>query len=209
MNNKILFTGILVSILVLTSTSNAYAHISVKPTTVGVGSYQTFTVGVPLEKDQPTTTVRLVIPEGLENVTPNVKPGWKIELKKAGEGDEAKVTEIVWTEGEIPPGQRDDFLFSAKTPAKESALQWKAYQTYKDGTIVSWDQAPKESKDAADEGPENTGPYSVTKIVNDLTNATPETENKINNQSSVTTIVPYAALLLSAISLALTLRKKA
>ncbi len=66
------------------------AHVVVKPSQVGIGAFQTFVTGVPNEKDNPTIAVRLVIPDGLKLGSPNVKPGWKIDLKKTA----VNVTEI-------------------------------------------------------------------------------------------------------------------
>lgn len=142
----------------------AYAHVTVKPSMVGVGAYQTFTVSVPVEKDVSAVGVRLVIPEGVEHVTPNVKPGWKIDVIKNGDD----VREISWT-GTITPGFRDEFMFSAKMPAEEAKLAWKAYQRYQDGTVVAWDADPNETihEDDAEEL-ESKGPYSETKVVDDL-----------------------------------------
>jgi len=146
------------------------AHVTVKPNEVGVGAWQTFNVSVPVEKDIATVGVRLIIPAGLEYVTPNVKPGWKVDTVKMGEGEEAMVHEIKWTGGSIPAGMRDDFFFSAHVPAEEGILQWKAYQTYADGSIVSWDiNEADQPKDASgEEDFSSKGPYSETKIINDL-----------------------------------------
>lgn len=157
------------------------AHVVVRPAEVGIGAFQTFTIGVPTEKDIATVGVRLVIPEGLEHTRPNVKPGWKISIKKTGEGEEAVVSEISWTGGWIPADQRDDFFFSAKVPSTETKLLWKAYQTYSDGSVVSWDVDPvaaedthnAESAEGAPEAPaeedfSKSGPYSVTTVVDDL-----------------------------------------
>ena len=84
-----------------------------------------------------------------------------------------KITEITWTGGSIPAGQRDDFFFSAQVPAKESSIQWKAYQTYENGDVVSWDQNPADLKNMTDDEKEEAektgkGPYSETAIINDL-----------------------------------------
>lgn len=141
-----------------------FAHVIVHPSSVGVAAFQEFTMSVPAEKDT-TVAIKLLIPDGLQMVIPNVKAGWTITEKKTGSGDSAIVTEIDWTGGSIPPGQRDDFLFQAQVPAKEATLQWKAYQIYSDGSVVAWDHAP--SKDPTDDSA--PPPYSTTKVVNDLT----------------------------------------
>ncbi len=155
----------------------ANAHVTVKPAVVGAAAFQTFTVGVPNEKDIPTTAVRLVIPEGLHHVMPNVKSGWKIEVKKEKTGaqvtdeegntiDEERVSEIVWSGGSVPVGQREEFAFSAQVPAEESVIAWRAYQTYAGGTVVSWDQEGVHDHDF--KYPDNTGPYSKTTVTDDL-----------------------------------------
>ncbi len=183
--------------------SPVLAHVTVKPNQVGVAAYQTFVMGVPVEKEVPTTTLRLVIPEGLKSVTPNVKPGWKIEIKRQSEGEAAKVTEITWTGGSIPSGQRDEFAFSAQAPAQETQLQWKAYQTYADGTVVNWDQDPNAQKSSSADN-ESSTPFSITKVVNDLktdTNTTvPADENEEKENDRLPLILSTLALALSAIT---------
>lgn len=156
--------------LVLVLPVFASAHVTVKPNQVGVGAWQTFNVSVPVERDVATVGIRLVIPEGLEYVTPNVKPGWNIKTVKMGEGEAAMVHEVSWTGGSIPTERRDDFYFSAHVPATEGTLQWKAYQTYADGVVVSWDiNEADQPKDAnGEEDFSSKGPYSETKVINDL-----------------------------------------
>lgn len=178
---KKIISGVVLFLATLFLVPSVFAHVSVKPNEVGVGKYQTFTMGVPVEKDIPTTGLRLVIPEGLQHVTPNVKPGWTISMKKSGQGEEEMVTEVSWTGGVIPAGQRDDFSFSAQVPGEATTLMWKAYQTYQDGTVVAWDQDPKaeQHKDADGHADFSTmGPYSETKIVNDLVSTQSQSEKK-------------------------------
>lgn len=138
----------------------ASAHVVVTPKSVPGNSYQTFVMSVPVEKPTATTRVRLLIPEGVTSVRPNVKPGWNIEVKKQIVGTSTEVvSEIIWT-GTIPADFRDEFAFSVKTP-KEGILNWKAYQTYSDGTIVAWDADPKVSSGAMTTDTK-AGPYSST-----------------------------------------------
>ncbi|MBI5133804.1 MAG: YcnI family protein [Candidatus Taylorbacteria bacterium] len=191
----------------------ASAHVTVKPAQVGLAAFQTFTVSVPNEKDVPTTAVRLVVPEGLGHVMPSVKPGWRIEVKKvsvekaeAGHGDEdgdehstaERVSEIVWSGGSIPAGQRDEFTFSAQAPEREADIAWKAYQTYAGGVVVAWDMDPNAPKV---EGEAHT-PYSKTRVINDLAGS------KSPEGSSDTTALSVAlvALVLSVFALVKTRR---
>jgi uncharacterized protein YcnI len=176
----------------LSTTLSGFAHISVIPTTVETAQFQTFTVQVPTEKDIPTTKVRLVLPEGLQNVRPTSKIGWNIDVVKEGE----TLKEIVWSNGLIPQGQRDDFTFSAKTPANEKELVWKSYQTYIDGTEVAWDQAPKTGNS---EDKKVSNPYSTTKV------SPPVMDTKDASTSSLQTVfnaLSIVALLASLFALA-------
>lgn len=205
---KLIF--ICITLLFFGLSAPASAHVVVKPNEVGVGAFQTFSVSVPNEKDNPTISLRILIPDGLNYVSPTVKPGWTIDSKKSGEGEDAKVTEITWTGGTIPVGQRDDFSFSAQVPSNETTLSWKAYQTYEDGTVVSWDQNPDSSKNLSDSQKEENekkglGPFSQTKIVNDLEVAPTPADSKSNNSLRV---ISYAALAISLVSLSMQLLKK-
>jgi uncharacterized protein YcnI len=206
-----IFTSILTFLLFFSIAPFAFAHVVVKPQQVGVATFQAFTVGVPSEKDVPTTQVRLLIPEGVNYVTPNVKPGWTIDIKKMGEDEEAKVTEITWTGGEIPGGLRDEFSFSAQSPANPTTVIWKAYQTYADGETVAWDTDPKtisshEDSDG-DEDHETTHPYSETEVINDLVKTPVKTTNAEGTTINNALTIGYIALALAAISLGLQLKR--
>lgn len=183
MNQKLCIALVVVGLLVSVP---AYAHVVVKPAEVGLSEYTNFVVGVPVEKEVPTIGLRLVIPGELQYVTPNVKPGWKISIKKDGTGHEAKVTEIEWTGGVIPAGQRDEFIFSAKTPSEETKLVWKAYQTYQGGEVVAWDTETGDN------------PYSVTKALEPI-------ESEQTSASGATGtwafVVALMALILSALAI--------
>lgn len=191
----------------LISASPATAHVTVKPSSVATAAYQVFSVGVPVEKDIPTTQLRVVIPEELQSVTPNVKPGWEIEIKKDSEGEEATVTEIIWSGGSIPAGQRDEFMFNAQAPTERGTLAWKAYQTYEDGSVVSWDQSPKNEhsheKDASE-----AGPWSETNVVNDFPSSEQLSPKHDTAEDRLPLVLSVAALLLAASAVWMQARKR-
>ena len=170
-------------ILVLLAPITASAHVVVKPAEVKPGSFERFAVGVPVEKEIPTIALRLVIPEGLNYVTPYVKTGWNIETKKTF-GEKANVTEISWTGGNIPAGQKDEFIFSAQVPSTETSLKWKGYQTYSDGGVVNWDMEPATDTKKDDDNPT---PYSITKVIT----PTPILDTKITNSNNRDGILLY------------------
>lgn len=170
----------------------ASAHVVVKPDQAGIGSFQTFSIGVPTEKDIPTVSLRLVIPNGVKEVSPNVKPGWTIKETKSTTAEDADVTEISWSAGQIPAGQRDEFMFNAQVPSKPTDLEWKAYQTYADGSVVAWDKAPS-GKDE-----EGSTPLSITKVVNDLTPAaTAPSSTDGSGEAKAALVMSMLALVLS------------
>lgn len=184
---KILPSLVLVLVFLL-SANIVSAHAVVKPAQVGIGAFQVFTLGVPSEKPIATVSVRLVLPDGLNLVTPNVKAGWKVEVKNQSTGkqikdddgmmmDEQKPTEIDWTLGNIPAGQRDEFSFQAQVPATATTLNWKVYQTYSDGSVISWDKdADTQPKDASGKADfSKFGPYTKTEVVDDLSTAQAKT----------------------------------
>lgn len=140
-------------------------------------------------------------------VSPTLKAGWTIDVEKQGEGEDSKVTSITWSNGSIGEGFRDEFTFSAQVPEKSTDLSWKAYQTYSDGTVVAWDQ--KEEK----EGVENSGPYSVTKVVAKteaetlLANAGSEAKTA-KNSADVSLYVAIASLVAAGAAIYLVVRKR-
>lgn len=196
----VIFAG---SLLAITSAPVVSAHVTVKPGEVETASYQTFIVSVPNEKDIPTTVVKVVIPEGVTNITPTQKVGWKISMEKEGNKEI-----IVWSGNEIPEALRDEFTFSAKTPEKPGELKWKAYQTYSDGTVVSWDKDEQKSSHSSS----NTGPFSVTSVVSthgdndESTNEKSLTEAQVNADRAL--YIAVASLIVSFISIFLVTRKK-
>ena len=213
----------------LLSVSPVFAHAVVKPNTAGIGSFTDFTLGVPSEKDVATVGVKLMLPDGLNNFSPIVKSGWKVDVKtstvNAQPDDDGNLkpvpVEINWTGGSVPAGQKDFFIFSAQVPAKETELDWKIIQTYADGSTVSWtigpnDQQPKDDKGKPDFS--KFGPFSKTMVVNDL--KAPATDSGIGmantavatvsagNSNKALWIISVIALVLGAASLAMQFRKR-
>lgn len=193
MSKSALF-GAFAAVLALANPISAFAHVVVKPNEALTGAYQTFTTSVPNEKDIPVTGIRLVIPDSIESVTPTVKQGWEITTKKSGD----RVTEITWTGGTIPAEQRDDFTFSAHLPSKAGDIDWKAYQTYQDGSVVSWDQKPAEGEHGHDSEDESKGPYSTTTVSDDKDEAD---KSQSTSSNTVAYIISFVALALSGFAL--------
>jgi len=197
---KKLSLGILtVAVALLALPAAASAHVVVTPSQAGVGERVLFSVSVPNERQVAVSSITLTIPMGIENVQPNVAAGWNITTAEGSGGD---ITDITWT-GNIPVGQRADLAFKAQVPASATELDWRASQTYADGTVVSWNQKPTSSKKDADSA--TSGPYSVTKVADDLSAPASHTTN--STKGTVALLCSVAALVLSLGSLFLRRRR--
>lgn len=130
-----------VAVLAATLISAASAHAVVR-TEGGLneskaGASETYRLQVPTEKELPTTQVRLVVPAGVKITRFLVMPGFLRTVKTDAAG---LVTEVTWR-GRIAPMEFARFFFSAANPADPTTLSWKVYQTYADGSVVSWDDS--------------------------------------------------------------------
>ena len=136
--------------------------------------------------------LKLSVPAGVAEVVPSVAAGWTVATEKTGDN----VTAITWNGGSIPAGQRADFTFEAQTPEKAGQLAWKAYQTYADGSVVSWDQTPTANE--TDNDAASSGPYSVTTV----SSASPTAEKPASSSNNG---VASAALGISLLALSLSI----
>jgi uncharacterized protein YcnI len=205
---KLSIITIFTSICLLFFSATVSAHVVVSPKEVLTTQRTTFAVSVPNESDTSAVVgVRLVIPEGLDSVTPFAKAGWTIEMVKNGEGEEAIVSEIIWTSagGSVPVSLKDEFQFGAKAPKDKSELQWKAYETYADGTVSAWDQEPSEAED--------NKPYSVTRVVSETAQEVAVAEanqaaSDAQAQADLAFYIAIAGVILGLVAVFLATRKK-
>lgn len=190
----------------------AFAHVIVTPHQVGIAATQVFDVNVPNEKNNPTVAIKLMIPSGLQDVVPNAKAGWEINVEKKN----GAVIAIDWTNGSIPPNERDDFYFSAQVPPKQATLMWKAYQTYAEGTIVSWDVDPAKLENLTDAqqdalaDKQNKGEYSITQVIDDLAASTnmKVSVDSASQNAQLAVMISIVALLFSGVSIIFSWKRK-
>jgi LPXTG-motif cell wall-anchored protein len=123
----------------------AWAHVVVSPEEVAAGDYATLTVSVPTEKEVPSTEIRVEVPEGflLSGVQP--VPGWE----HAFEEDGGVVTAVTWSGGEIGPQEFQQFLIQAQAPEEPGEYPWRAFQTYRNGSVVKWTGPPDAEEPAS------------------------------------------------------------
>ncbi|MCM3107867.1 DUF1775 domain-containing protein [Bacillus velezensis] len=174
-------------------TATASAHVSVKPAESAAGSWETYTMKVPVEKNDPTTKVVLKMPAGVEFQQYQPIPGWKTSVSKHDD----KAVSVTWEakDGGIQPGQFQQFTFVAKNPEKSGDAAWDAYQYYKDGSIVEW---------TGDEKADT--PHSITKITKSasVTDAHGAEQSNEESKSGVSAL-DIAAIVLSAAAIILSI----
>jgi uncharacterized protein YcnI len=117
----------------------AGAHIQVIPSIVAPNDPVKFTVVVPGERSDSTSSVELKMPAGLLPFSYEETPGWTRKLVLAPNG---AVDRVVWT-GKLPKDGFVEFSFLAGTPEQPGELVFKSLQTYADGTVVRWIGDPK------------------------------------------------------------------
>lgn len=125
----------------LLSYALATAHVSVLPESLAVGSEAKLTFRVPVEREVATTRLEISFPEDLEVLLVQPKPGWTYEVVRDSSG---RITGVIWSGGQIRPGEFDEFTVLVRIPAQEGQLAFTARQTYADGQVVTWegDEAP-------------------------------------------------------------------
>ena len=139
------------------------AHVVVTPRESTAGAEQTYTVRVPTEGTVSSTSLELDIPEGMHVMQVAAGDGFTFDVKKEGN----RIVSITWKR-EIKPKEFALFTFTAHNP-QPGALQWKAHQTFADGSMRHWigERGSKE-------------PASVTTIVakGEATKTAPAPEHK-------------------------------
>jgi uncharacterized protein YcnI len=133
----------LVVLLVLSTSSlavagQAFGHASMSPSVALAKQGQVFTLAVPTEKENATTTaVELTPPKGfsIDSFVPS--PGWKRAVQSTGSGEEITIQKVTWTGGNVPHEEDAVFQFLARTDASKT-YSFSVRQTYSDGSVVDW-----------------------------------------------------------------------
>ncbi|QKW39767.1 YcnI family protein [Actinomadura sp. NAK00032] len=147
----------LAALSVLGAATAASAHVTANPKSAEQGSYAKVSFRVPNERDNAATTkvvVHLPVDHPLASVSVRPTPGWTVKAEKSklpkpiqshgGELTEA-VTTITWSGGKIEAGRFEEFDVSmGPLPTDTDQLMFKADQTYSNGEVVKWEEAPAE-----------------------------------------------------------------
>src|SRR5262245_39285191 len=119
-------------------TSAAFAHAELSPAVALAKHLQLFTLAVPTEKENASTTkVEFTPPSGfgIDSFVP--APGWTRDVKSTGSGESATIEQVTWAGGEVPTEEDAVFQFHASTDAAKT-YTFNVRQTYPDGSVVDW-----------------------------------------------------------------------
>ena len=131
--------GALVALAALATAAAASAHAIVSPAVALDKKLQVFTLSVPTEKENLTTTeIELTVPSGfaIDSFAPP-PTGWKMQVQATGSGDSAVVQKVTWTGGHVPTDEDAVFSFNASTSGAKT-YTFDVRQTYSDGSVVDW-----------------------------------------------------------------------
>lgn len=121
--------GALVALAALATAAAASAHAIVSPAVALDKKLQQFTLSVPTEKaDVTTSAVELVLPKGFAVDSYEPSPGWTRTVKG---------TTVTWTGGHVPTEEDAVFRFNASTSGAHT-YTFTVQQTYSDGSVVNW-----------------------------------------------------------------------
>jgi uncharacterized protein YcnI len=127
---------IVLAALVITGAASAHAKVS--PSIVQAKDSEVFTLAVPTEKENASTTsIEFTPPKGFDIDSFFPSPGWKRSVQTTGSGQTAVVQKVTWTGGKVPTDEDAAFSFLASTSGS-GTYTFDVRQTYSDNSIVDW-----------------------------------------------------------------------
>src|SRR2546423_1025000 len=149
---KIIGAAALACAAVVMMAAPAFAHVTINPDSAAKGSGATLTFQVPNEMDNANTVkfdMKLPSDHPFSSVSVQPKAGWTFQVTMAplptpvtndtGQQVTQAASEIVWSGGQIKPGEFDTFVVSVETlPDDVDSLSFPALQSYDNGQDLSW-----------------------------------------------------------------------
>ena len=130
----------------LVAVNGAFAHAVITPPVAKSKTDQVFTLAVPTEEENATTTtVELTPPAGFSIDSFAPAPGWKRDVQQTGEGEDTVIQKVTWSGGNVPTEEDAAFQFIASADSAKT-YSFDVRQTYSNGKVVDW--SGPESSDA-------------------------------------------------------------
>ena len=136
-------TGVGLGIIALSGAAPAWAHVHADADNPAPGATSMVTFQVPGESENGALTTRLSVKlPDVASARTEVMPGWTATIDR--DAAAGTVRSVTWTADPkvgISSDQFALFRVSVKLPEGDS-VAFPTTQTYSDGTVVRWDQAP-------------------------------------------------------------------
>ena len=160
--DRILVRLLASGLLALTAAGSALAHATLETGSAPPNSTYKAVIRIGHGcEGKPTQAVRVRVPEGVIVAKPMPKAGWELSTTK---GAYAKsydyyctpvaegVTEIAWTDGDLPDAWYDEFIFRARLTAfpVDTVVYFPVVQECADGAVKRWIEIPEPGKSADD-----------------------------------------------------------
>jgi uncharacterized protein YcnI len=127
--------------LTLAITGALWAHPQISPEEVPAGATEEFVLEVVHVKDEPTTEVRMEVPEGFVLSSVRSPTGWQGIVEEDA---------VIWQGMAVGPNQGEKKLgFEAKVPDDTDVFAFKIVQIYVTGRVVEWTGAEDSDQPAA------------------------------------------------------------
>ena len=171
--------GVLLAVVgaALALAAPAFPHAEMTPAVALSKRLQLFTLAVPTEKENATTSkVELTPPSGfaIDSFVP--APGWTRKVQESGSGEQTQIHAVTWSGGSVPSEEDAVFQFLASPDAAQT-YAFRVRQTYSDGSVVDW-----------------TGPES-----SDSPSPTIEAKSSLGGGTSTLAIVALAVAIVAAV----------
>ena len=144
--------------IVISSAMPSMAHVSLQQTQAAPGTYRAV-IGIPHGCDgEPTTAVRVELPEGFVDAKPVPKSAWNIEIQQGdfartydvhGEKVSSGPVAITWSGGSLADEHYDEFTVRGTIAGVDQGqrLYFKTTQTCPSGKQEAWVEEPAEGQD--------------------------------------------------------------
>jgi uncharacterized protein YcnI len=136
MSKAVVFAAATIGALVLAGSASAHAILS--PPVAKSKVSQVFTLSVPTEEEDATTTeIELTVPQGFSIDSFEPTPGWKRSEQATGSGEEKVIQKVTWTGGKVPTDEDSVFRFNGSLDSSKT-YEVSVRQTYSNGKVVDW-----------------------------------------------------------------------
>ena len=99
------------------------------------GIRETYTMLVGNEKNDSTTEVQIILPQGMELISTQERVAWKVSIFQP---PSVPTPVMIWNGSSIGKGQSEQFVFTVRNPSNIFVYYFVVVQSYKEGDNDTW-----------------------------------------------------------------------